>query len=82
MERAFSIALCIFCLLVATPASGESPEAGGTQIISRIKRESVQSTALAAVGYSKHLRALEVEFINGAIYRYLNVPRSVHRELM
>ncbi|MEP6698912.1 MAG: KTSC domain-containing protein [Verrucomicrobiota bacterium] len=66
------------------PAKGQPPEAGETPavIISRIPRESVQSAALAAIGYSKRLRALEVEFVNGAIYRYLNVPRSVHRELM
>ena len=51
-------------------------------IISHIPHESVQSSALAAVGYSKRLQALEIEFVNGAIYRYLDVPPSVHRDLM
>lgn len=51
-------------------------------IVSRIPRAPVQSSALAAVGYSKRLHALEIEFVNGAIYRYLEVPPSVHRGLM
>ncbi|MBA3651131.1 MAG: KTSC domain-containing protein, partial [Chthoniobacterales bacterium] len=28
------------------------------------------------------LHALEIEFTRGAIYRFLEVPRSVYRELM
>lgn len=66
------------------PAGGKTPEPAErpAAIISRIPREPVQSTALAAVGYSKRLRALEVEFGNGAIYRYLEVPPFVHRNLM
>lgn len=51
-------------------------------IISRIPRQPVQSTAIAAVGYSKRLHALEIEFVNGATYRYLDVPGSVYRNLM
>ncbi|PYJ51390.1 MAG: KTSC domain-containing protein [Verrucomicrobia bacterium] len=45
-------------------------------------REPVHSTAIAKVGYSKHRRILEIEFVNGAIYRYLDVPASVYRDLM
>ena len=51
-------------------------------IISHIPRQRVESTAIAAVGYSKRLHILEIEFINGAIYRYLEVPPAVHRDLM
>jgi len=51
-------------------------------IRSRIQREAVESTALAAVGYSKRLHALEIEFHDGLIYRYLEVPRPVHRALL
>jgi len=51
-------------------------------IISHIRRQRVASSALLAVGYSTRLRALEVEFRNGAIYRYLDVPPSVYRDLM
>ena len=50
-------------------------------IVSRIRREPVQSRALAAVGYSKRLRALEVEFKRGGTYRYLDVPPTVYHQL-
>jgi hypothetical protein len=51
-------------------------------IVSRIQREPVESTALAAVGYSKRLHALEIEFRDGLIYRYEEVPAFVYRELL
>ena len=51
-------------------------------IISHIPRQRVISQGISAVGYSKRLQILEIEFANGAIYRYLEVPASVHRELM
>jgi KTSC domain-containing protein len=52
-----------------------------TTVVSHIRRESVDSTAIATIGYSKKLRALEIEFVNGAIYRYSEVPNSLYREL-
>ena len=52
------------------------------QITSRITRQPVHSQALAAIGYSKQLHALEVEFVNGAIYRYTNVPPEIYRNLL
>ena len=51
-------------------------------ITSRIPRQSVQSTAIAKVGYSKRRHILEIEFVNGAVYRYFDVPVSIYRELM
>ena len=51
-------------------------------IISRIHREPVESRAIAAIGYSKRLRALEIEFRRGGTYRYLKVPQSLYRDLM
>jgi hypothetical protein len=51
-------------------------------IVSRIPRYPVQSSALASVGYSKRLRVLEVEFTNGAVYRYVGVPRRLYHDLM
>jgi hypothetical protein len=51
-------------------------------IISHISRQRVESTAIAAIGFSKHRHILEIEFVNGAIYRYLDVPPAVHRDLM
>ncbi len=51
-------------------------------ITSHIPRAPVQSSAIAAVGYSKRLHVLEIEFVNGAIYRYLDVPSDVYRDLL
>lgn len=51
-------------------------------IVSRIPREPVESSALAAVGYSKRLRALEVEFRDGLIYRYEEVPLVLYRQFI
>lgn len=64
--------------LLADPAPAPEP----VGIVSRIKRVPVESTGLAAVGYSKRLRALEIEFRNGAIYRYLEVAPEVYEGLL
>jgi hypothetical protein len=76
------IALLASVLLFATTVAGDPPRAPDPGIISHIKRAAVQSTALASVGYSKPLHALEIEFRNGAIYRYLNVEPAVYHDLM
>ena len=47
-----------------------------------IKRQPVESTVLAAVGYDAERRLLEIEFHSGAIYRYLEVPEEIHRRLL
>src|SRR5579864_5613333 len=51
-------------------------------VISHIPREHVASNAIASIGYSKRRHILEIEFANGAIYRYLEVPLSIYRDLM
>src|SRR5437867_6217545 len=51
-------------------------------ITSHIPHQRVESTAIAAIGYSKRQHNLEIEFVNGAIYRYFDVPPAVYRELM
>jgi hypothetical protein len=57
-------------------------EPSPNHITSRIPRQSVQSSAIARVGYSKRRHILEIEFVNGAVYRYFDIPLSVHRDLM
>src|SRR2546430_2327641 len=52
------------------------------RMVSRIPREPVTSSVIASVGYSKRRQILEIEFLNGAIYRYFSVPRSVHHHFM
>lgn len=71
------IALVLSLFLVAAAVDAEPAE-----ITSHIKRDPVQSTALAAIGYSRSLHALEIEFRNGAIYRYLNVDPAIYHQLM
>lgn len=51
-------------------------------IVSHVKRVPVESTAVATVGYSKKLHALEIEFRNGAIYRYLDVDPRIYEALL
>ena len=68
--------LLAFLLLFLAPAGAE-PD---TIVRSRIRRASVQSSNVASAGYSFHLRALEIEFVRGAIYRFLNVPPRLSRE--
>jgi KTSC domain len=83
MRRCSPIALAAIFLCVATTHEADpapAPEPVG--IVSRIKRVPVESTALATVGYSKRLRVLEIEFRNGAIYRYLEVAPDVYDALI
>lgn len=72
--------LIVIAIALLTLDSAGAEEQG--QITSRIARQPVHSHALAAVGYSKRLHALEVEFVNGAIYRYSNVPPEIYRDLL
>lgn len=77
----------LLCVLLAIAGAGPSPAAPNERkntpaIVSRIPRQQVDSSAIATIGYSKRLRALEIEFINGAVYRYLDIPIALYRELM
>ncbi|MEP6685821.1 MAG: KTSC domain-containing protein [Verrucomicrobiota bacterium] len=83
MRRRSPTLLFASIMLFVTTVAGDPPVArDSVGVISHIKREPVQSTALATVGYSKRLHALEVEFVNGAVYRYFDVPASLHRSLL
>ena len=70
--------------LAALPCVASNPNEprAADAIVSHIRREPVDSSAITSIGYSKRLHALEIEFVNGAIYRYLNVPTSLYRELI
>lgn len=76
--RTHSFFAAAFLLLSTLRAADHSVE----PISSRIPRRPVESSALHAVGYSRKLHALEVEFHDGLVYRYLEVPAPVYRELM
>jgi KTSC domain len=80
MRRCSPIALAASLLCLAAHQADPAPAPVG--IVSRIKRVPIESTALATVGYSKRLRVLEIEFRNGAIYRYLEVAPEVYDSLL
>jgi KTSC domain len=42
---------------------------------------SVTSTNLAAIGYEEESSTLRVEFLNGTMYEYYNVPLEIFNDL-
>lgn len=47
-----------------------------------MKRMPVTSATLTSVGYNPDTLTLELEFIDGEVYRYSKVPPSVYLDLM
>jgi len=47
-----------------------------------MERQHVSSSNLKSVGYDPSTKTLEIEFLNGGLYQYSNVPESVHKALM
>ena len=47
-----------------------------------MNRVPVSSSNLVAVGYDSSSLTLEVEFKNGAVYQYFDVPPHEHEDLM
>jgi hypothetical protein len=47
-----------------------------------MERVEVDSSNLASVGHDSGSETLEVEFKNGSVYQYYNVPDALFSELM
>lgn len=47
-----------------------------------VKRQPVVSSVLRSVGYEQATATLEIAFVTGGVYRYFEVPPSVHIGLM
>jgi hypothetical protein len=47
-----------------------------------VERQSVSSSNLVSVGYDSASETLEVEFKNGHVYQYYNLPRFMYEQLM
>ncbi|MGX9567213.1 KTSC domain-containing protein [Pseudomonas sp. CFBP 5748] len=47
-----------------------------------MERLSVSSSNIASVGHDESSKILEVEFLNGAVYEYYDVPEHVYQELI
>ncbi|MEO6871231.1 MAG: KTSC domain-containing protein [Chthoniobacterales bacterium] len=71
------VSLVLILSAITLPVSWADDE-----VVSRINRQPVVSSNVASVGYSRSRRALEIEFTRGAVYRFMDVPRSVYRELL
>ena len=80
MIRRIALVSCILILISGGTEAEPSPTPN--HITSRIPRQPVQSTAIAKAGYSKRRHILEIEFVNGAVYRYFDVPLLVYHDLM
>ncbi len=46
-----------------------------------MERRPIESSSLATVGHDPGRRVLEVEFRNGGVYEYLDVPAEKHEAL-
>jgi KTSC domain len=76
------LTVLIALLDAVSPTYCAEPSLSPSHIVSRIPRQPVESSAIAKIGYSKRHHILEIEFVNGAVYRYLDVPTTVYRKLM
>ena len=74
--------LCASRLLSANPSEDNVRSDARNPVISHIPRDRVASNVIASLGYSQRRHILEIEFVNGAVYRYLEVAPSVYRDLL
>ena len=47
-----------------------------------IERIRVKSSNIHSIGYDSEFQILQIEFLNGSIYQYYDVPKYVYNELM
>lgn len=47
-----------------------------------MNRQSVTSSNIASIGYDADSQTLEIEFLNGGVYQYFDVPQHVYKEIM
>ena len=48
----------------------------------RMERKSLVSTSLKSAGYDADNKTIEVEFVEGGIYRYFDVPKEIYEALL
>ena len=47
-----------------------------------MERQYVSSSNIASIGFDPDHMILEIEFLNGAVYQYYDVPQSIYDGLM
>ncbi|MER9273604.1 KTSC domain-containing protein [Mesorhizobium sp. M0643] len=45
-------------------------------------RDPVASSNIASIGYDPDSETLEIEYTNGSVYQYFNVPSALNEQLM
>lgn len=45
-------------------------------------RDPVASSNIASIGYDPDSETLEIEFTNGSVYQYFNIPYALNERLM
>lgn len=47
-----------------------------------MRRDPIASSNIAAAGYDPSSETLEIEFTNGSVYQYYNVPSSIYQAFL
>lgn len=47
-----------------------------------MNRQPVTSSNIASIGYDADSQTLEVEFLNGGVYQYFDVPQHIYDGIM
>lgn len=47
-----------------------------------MNRQAVTSSNIASIGYDADSKTLEIEFLNGGVYQYFDVPQHIYDGIM
>lgn len=47
-----------------------------------MERSHVESSNIESIGYDSQNQTLEIEFLNGSIYQYFDVPEQIYEGIM
>lgn len=47
-----------------------------------MNRRSVSSSNISSIGYDVDSQTLEIEFLNGSVYQYFDIPQHVYSGIM
>jgi len=47
-----------------------------------MERTHVESSNIESIGYDSESQTLEIEFLNGSLYQYFDVPQHIYDEMM
>ncbi|MBC8165530.1 MAG: KTSC domain-containing protein [Bryobacteraceae bacterium] len=73
-----------FLTAMSLPAAENTDRSSNSEmpVIHRMRRVSVDSEAIASIGYHRKTRTLEVRFRSTETYRYAKVPPQVFQEFI